>query len=75
MNLKKELNNPDTIFVNIEMTEEVKARVERVSNQVIDILGQGTHGPGEALIVLHYVTETLKETVGVKAMFSTERSH
>jgi hypothetical protein len=49
----------------IELTPERKQRLERVGDQIIDILRKDTESPAEAFIALQFVRETLEEMTGL----------
>jgi pheromone shutdown protein TraB len=49
----------------IELTPERKERLMAVSDEIIDILKKKTHGPMEALILLHLMQESIQEQQGV----------
>jgi len=56
---------PDRVEA-IEVKGELKKKITSVAQHVVDVLQAETCGPKEALIVLHFVTELLKEKTGVK---------
>ena len=67
------LQQPDTNAIPIEMTPELKAKISRVSDLIIDLLRANTRGPMEAYMVLHFVMTSLEETCGIRGGFSVDK--
>jgi hypothetical protein len=67
--LKKALHDPHSKVMAVKLTDEMKERLSRICDEIIDELTKRTQGPGEAFMVLHFVMETLKEEYGVAGAF------
>lgn len=58
------LRDPDTGVVLYELTAERKQKLTKLSEEIIYILRKRTEGPGEAMVLLHFLQETLEESLG-----------
>lgn len=61
------LQEPDTRSITVEMTPEVKERICKAADLVVDLLMAHTKGPMEAYMVLQFVKEGLEEKFGIRA--------
>jgi hypothetical protein len=68
--IQKALTDPNSKVMVAELTPELKARLERITCEVIDLLQKRCMGPGEAVMALHFVMETFKETYGITGAFT-----
>jgi hypothetical protein len=59
------LRKPGTQVHTIELTPELKQRLEKTSMQLIDWLTMHTKGPPEAYMVLEFTMDALRESMGI----------
>lgn len=61
------LQQPDTKSLMVEMTPEVRERLNKAADSVVDCLMVSTRGPMEAYMVLQFVREAFEEKFGIRA--------
>lgn len=64
--IEKLVKSPNNTTMLYELTEERKEHLMKVSDEVVDLLAKRVAGPIEAAIVVHFLQETLEETIGAK---------
>lgn len=64
------LADSKTKAVAIDLTDpKTKARYQKISEAVIDLLRERTNGPMEAYMILRFVVQTLEEAYDIKGGF------
>lgn len=57
----------------IELTPELKKRLERISLELIDDMVKRTRSPFEAYMVLHFMMDAMQDAFGIRgAVITTE---
>jgi hypothetical protein len=61
------LRDPTTRVHTVELTPEVKVRLEKINLELVDWLTAHTKGPAEAYIVLDFTMQALRDSMGLRA--------
>jgi len=64
------IRNPESEVHTIELTPEYQEHLVHICEQVIDEIGKRTVGPAEALMVVHFIKESLEEEFGITGFHS-----
>jgi hypothetical protein len=64
--IQKALSDPETNVKVIEMTDELKARLTKICDEMMDHLQDLTSSPSEGFIVLHFMMKGLQECYGFR---------
>lgn len=66
------LHDPRSHIHTVELTDEYKNHLQRICGEMMDELVKRTHGPGEALMVLSFLTGSLEESSGMSGFTISE---
>jgi hypothetical protein len=61
------LRDPTTRVHTVELTPELKERLEKVNLELVDWLTAHTKGPAEAYMVLDFTMQALRDSMGLRA--------
>lgn len=68
--LKQAMADPKNKVAAITLTDEMKERLTKACDEMIDELVKRTKGPSEAYMVLHFMMETMEELYGIRGGFT-----
>jgi hypothetical protein len=69
----KGLRDPDSAVASLEITDEVRARLIAASDELSAILMKRTRNPAEGYLVLHFMIEALRESMGLQGTAILDR--
>jgi hypothetical protein len=70
--LREGLADPKTSLHAVELTPEVRERLQRACSELIDELVKRTKNPFEAYMVLHFLMETFEKKYDIHGGFTVE---
>lgn len=65
-NAEAALRQPDTKVISFEMTPELKAKLSRVTAEVVDLLKANTEGPVQAYMALQFIVHAFEDRYGIR---------
>jgi hypothetical protein len=65
------LRDPSTKAKLVELTPELKERIMRISDEMIEEVVKRTKGPAEAYMVMYFVMQSLEQMSGIRGAVVT----